>query len=510
MESRTLNATRNIVTGLLNKFASIVMPFIVRTVVIHTLGINYLGLDNLFSAILQVLNLSELGISSAIAYCMYRPIAERNTEKVEALYLYVKRAYQFIGMFILFAGIITTPCLKLFIKGKVPSGINIYFLYLVYIINSGISYCMFAYKSVLLNAYQRLDIGNSVLTISRMVTYILQLIILILTKNYYLFIIILPLGTIINNILLSHYVEKLFPDIRTKGKLDNETKRMVKHQILGVCINKLCLTSRNSLDSILISTYLGLSMTAIYNNYYYILNALVSIVLIVSSSIIPGIGNSIATENIEKNYKDFRKFNFLFMWLSVIFTSCLFVLYQPFMKVWMGEKYCLPSSSVLLFTIYFFSMMLGNIKAVYTEAAGLWWENKNRAIFEVILNVLLNIFLGKIFGINGIIIATVITIITVNFGLSSLVLFNSYFKYISSKEFFRDSVTYFVVMAIICSISFFTSSKVITSSLLMEIFIKLVLCIMISNCIFVLIYRNTLLYKESVIWIKEKVNIWKK
>lgn len=505
MESRSKNATRNIITGILNKFASIIMPFIVRTVIIRTLGMDYLGLDNLFAAILQVLNLSELGISSAIAFCMYRPIADGNNEKVEALYLYVKKAYKFVGGFILIAGLLVLPFLNYFIKGDAPTSINVYILYIIYIINSSLSYCLFAYKSVLLSAYQRLYIGNLVLTVSRMFTYILQLVVLCLFKDYYFYVIALPLGTLMNNIILSYYTDKVFPNIQTKGWLDDKSKAEVKHQLLGVCINKICLASRNSLDSIIVSTYLGLITTAIYNNYFYIINALVSIVLILSGSIIPGVGNSIATETVEKNYRDFRKFNFLFIWIVHVFTTCLFVLYQPFMRMWVGEDACLPLSSAALFSSYFFFMMLGNIKAAYTEAAGLWWENKNRAVLEVILNVALNIMLGKIWGVNGIIIATVITIAVINFGLSTTVLFKNYFKKISCKVFFIDSCGFFIVTIFTTTVAYFISEVISDLSPLLELSIKLVICLVVSNIIFIIVYFRTKVYNESIIWIKERI-----
>lgn len=180
---RSKNATRNIITGLFNKLISIVFPFIIRTFIIKKLGMEYSGLDNLFTSILQVLNLSELGFSSAVVYCMYKPLADNNVEEVNALYGFVKHAYTIVGFLVLGIGIILLPFLHLFISGDIPRDINIYMLYLIYLLNTVGSYFLFAYKNVLLYANQRIDITNRIYTFSRMVMYIVQLVLCIFQIN---------------------------------------------------------------------------------------------------------------------------------------------------------------------------------------------------------------------------------------------------------------------------------------------------------------------------------------
>ena len=268
MESRVKNAKRNIFSSVINKILSILMPFVIRTIIINELGIEYLGLDNLFVSILQILNLSEMGISSAIVYCLYKPISEGDNEKIYALYNFIRKAYHYIGLGILSVGLIIVPFLRYFIAGSIPEDVNLYVLYFIYLFNTVISYFLFAYKNALLNAYQRIDISTNILTISRMFMYILQIVLLIIFHNYYIYAIMLPLCTIVNNYITKYYTDKLFPDIVAKGNLENDTKDKLKKQIGGVFVTKICTVSRNSLDSIVISAYLGLSVTAIYGNYY--------------------------------------------------------------------------------------------------------------------------------------------------------------------------------------------------------------------------------------------------
>lgn len=503
---RTRNAERNIITGIANKVLSILMPFAVRTVMIRCLGMEYLGLDNLFTSILQVLNLSELGLSSAVVYCMYKPVACGDTDAVNAIYAFIRKAYHIIGVIVLVVGFSLVPFLNFFISGTAPVGLNIYVVYCAYVLNSALSFLLFSYKSVLLNANQRLDISHNILSVSRLIMYVCQILALIAVKNYYIYILFLPLSTAINNIITSHYVDKMFPEYKPKGKVPKDVLSDIKHQVAGLCVGKICIMSRNSFDSIVVSTFFGLTLTAIYNNYYYIMNAVVSVMTIFSGAMLPGVGNSIASDTVEKNYDDFRKFNFLFVWASGIAVTCLLCLYQPFMRIWVGNESMLPLSSAILFSVYFFSQMIGNIRATYAEAAGLWWQNRIRCICEAISNIILNVVLGMIFGVNGIIVATILTIVIINFGMSSKVLFDNYFKEVSIKGYLLSTAYYSLITLAACTACYFLTSLIPLSGIL-GLFLRLVICLIASNMIFVLCYHRLDIFSSSVNWV---LNICKK
>lgn len=503
---RTKNARRNIISGFTNKMVSIVMPFVIRTVLIKKLGMDYLGLDNLFVSILQILNLSELGVSSAVVYCMYGPIAEHDVKKVNAYYKLIKKIYLFIGIIILTLGLIIMPFLSYLIKGKIPSNINIYILFLIYLFNTVISYLLFAYKNVILNATQRVDVYNNIMTVSRMLMYVVQIMVLLLYSNYYVYIIFLPLSTIINNIITSRYVDNHYKEYYPSGELCEDEKKELKHQVIGLFIGKLCVVTRNSFDSIIVSTYFGLVVTAIYNNYYYIMNAVVSIMLIVSASIIPGIGNSVAIENMEKNYKDFMKFNFIFSWIVGCCTVLLACLYQPFMILWVGEKSMLSQRSAILFAVYFFVLMIGNIRAAYTEATGLWWENKERAILEAITNLILNIVLGRLFGVNGVIFATILTTLVINFIMSSQIIYKYYFKGKKMTEYFGYSLIWAVTTGVAIVICLWLTDLMKITGVLGILFYGII-GVVISCIVFWIIFHNTNQYIKSKKWIYMVLNI---
>lgn len=501
---RSKNAKRNIFVGIINKIVTILLPFIVRTVTIKSIGVEYLGLNSLFSSILQVLNLTELGFSGAIVYCMYRPIAEGDNKTLCALYNYFKKIYKLIGIIILIFGIILTPFIPYLINGSVPRNVNIYIVYWIFLLNTVITYWLYAYKSSIPNAMQRTDLVNSVSMITVALMYIGQIVVLLVLENYYLSIILMPISTILNNILLSYVVDRTFPNINCYGQISKEIKKEIKVKLTGLMINKICQISRNSFDSICVSAFLGLTVTAMYNNYYYIINALIGFTTIIIQSLTAGVGNSVILNSIEKNYADMRKMNFWYMWLGGFMTICLLCLYQPFMEIWMGNDYLFPYGVVVVFSIYFYSLKMGDVRGLYSDANGLWWENRFRAIAESIVNIVLNVFLGYFAGVYGIIVGTLISLLIINFGFGSKIVFKYYFKNGKMKEYFLDHFKYAFVTSIVALCTIFLCNSVFGNEWLILI-VRAIICLIVPNMLYFLIYRKTQIFSDASFWLLEKI-----
>lgn len=497
---RSKNAKRNIIFGMVNKVLLIILPFIARTIIIKILGSEYLGLNSLFSSILQVLNLSELGFSSAVVYSMYKPIAENDYRTICALLQFYRTVYRIIGSVVLIIGLILMPFLPHLISGTVPDEINIYYLYLLYLINTSLSYFLFAYKSSLLNAFQRNDIISNVQTLTQGVMYILQIAILFLTRNYYLFILMMPIFTLLYNLMNAQITKNLYPQYVCKGKVNHNILKDIRHQVAGLMVNKLCQTSRNSFDSIFISAFLGLTVTAMYGNYYYVLNAIIALLSVFNVGMLAGAGNSIVLDSREKNYADMKKINFIYMWLSGWCTICLACLYQPFMKLWVGENLMFSYPIVIMFCIYFYSLQMGVIRGLYSDAAGLWWENRFRAIIESIANLVLNFILVQLWGILGIIAATLISLLIVNFGFGSQIVFKYYFKNGKLLEYFLLHAKYAIVTLLICSISYFTTS-LIPEEGIMGFILKGLGCCILPNVLYFVFYCKTKEFAVSIPWL---------
>ena len=261
------NLTKGIASGIINKIVGLLLPFVSRTVLIYTLGLSYVGLNSLFSSVLQVLNFSELGLGSAIVYLLYKPLAENNTVQVNRILSFCKKCYKFIGLFITIVGLALLPFIKVLINGSVPDGINIYALYLINLINSAVGYYLFAYKQTLLIATQRVDIYNSCGVIVDVTLNILQVIALLVWHNFYIFSVVRVITTILNSVLCNYFSKKLYPQYFPEGDITSTEKAELKFKIGGMVFQKISNVILISADTIVISSFLNLEILGRYNLY---------------------------------------------------------------------------------------------------------------------------------------------------------------------------------------------------------------------------------------------------
>lgn len=488
-ESRTYNAFRNVRSGLINNFIILFTPFITRTIIIKILGSEYLGLNGLFTSILQVLNMAELGFSNAIVFSLYQPIAENDVNRVCAYLSLYKKVYTCIGAAIFTIGTIISPFLPYLINGSYPSNINLYIIYLLYLVNTSLSYFLFAYKSAILTAAQK---QSKIYEISTGLTFaklLFQIIVLIILKNYYFYLIGNLLYTIAYNLLIAIITQKEFPLFICKGKLDKSSMQQVIQEIKGLIIGKISFTSRNSFDNIVLSMFCGLTMVAIYSNYYYIFSSALGILLIIGQSITAGIGNCLATETADTNYVRFKKLNFYYNWIGSWFSVCLLCLYQPFMQLWLGKKFVAPDYVMLLFVIYFYITQISQLCSVYAAASGIWWEIRYAQIGEMIMNLCLNFILGWKFGITGILIATIITVFIFSFLMQAEIGFHCYFK-INAIEYFIIEAKWVLKTFFMAFCSYYLCN-VFNFKLLTEFIYCIIICTTIPNLlIFITSYIN--------------------
>lgn len=507
---KSKNAKRNLISGFINKMITLLLPFMIRTVIIKYMGEEFLGLNGLFTSILQVLNLSELGFSSAVTYSMYKPIAEDDKPAICALLNFYRKVYFIIGLLVLGAGMALMPFLRHLIKGDVPEGINIYILYFFYLISTVSSYLLFAYKISLLNGYQRQDIISNTLSITQMLMYVSQLAAICFTRNYYIYLAMMPVCTILNNVINCYKVNKLYPEFKCEGKIRDRELSSIKKQVPGLMINKLCYISRNSFDNIFITSFIGLKVSAIYGNYYYIMNAIVAVLLVVSNSVLAGVGNSQVTMSTDENYSTMKKMNFVYMWITGFCAISLLCIYQPFMKIWVGENLMFDFSTVVLFAVYFYALEMGVVRGVYSDAAGLWWENRYRAIIESIANLILNYTLVKKMGVNGIILATLISLVLINFCWGSQIVFKYYFK--DSKkmaEYYKFNAIFFAATAAIAALTVLICS-IIHINKWGDFGAKVLICIFVPNILYFAVFYKTEIYALSSKWILSKFGLERK
>lgn len=496
------NAKRNIISGFFNKSILLLMPFVERTIMRYVLGSLYLGLNSLFTSILSVLSLAEMGFSSAIIFNMYKPIAENDTATVNALLNLYKKVYRIIGCVVLGIGMLLMPFLPYLISGEYPSEVNIYVVYIVFLLNSSLSYFLYSYMNSLLSAHQREDIHNSINTGITIGMYLSKIVVIIVFCDYYFAILMMPIFTIIQNLIIAKTTKKVFPQYKCEGILSEEKVKPIKKLVIGTFISRACSVTRNSLDSICTSAFLGLTLTAVYNNYYMISHSVTMVLGIISTSLMGGIGNHVATKTADENFEELRKINFVYMIISgwaLIFLICLF---QPFMKIWMGEEMLLPDISVFLIGLYFYTLKLGDMLTMYSSTNGLWWHHRYRSLAETLANLVLNVVLGKLFGVNGIILATVISLFVFNFVWGAQITFRMYFKenrYV--KIYYFEHLKYAIINVSVLCVSYLICRTIMVSRNVFNLLIYAVICFVIPAILYYSILRNNACFK----YIKELI-----
>ena len=308
----------------------------------------------MFASVIDILSLAELGIGSAIVFHLYKEVAENNTKKIAAYINFYKKVYRIIGTIILTIGLLIIPILKYISKTDIPQDVDITVIYLLFLFNTVIPYFLFTYKTSILMAYQENYIINNINTLMKVLLNIFQAVFLLLGQHYYFYVILLLTFTTIENIATAIYSKIKHPNILASGNLSKAEQKEIFKKVKALFLYRIGGIVLASVDSIIISATLGLAILGKYNNYYFVISALFGFFQIFNQSILAGVGNSVATESIEKNKKDFDILNFSLGWVVCFCTICLLCLYQPFITLWIGEKYLFDIGVVILLSIYFY------------------------------------------------------------------------------------------------------------------------------------------------------------
>ena len=286
-------------------------------------------------------------------------------------------------------------------------------------------------------------------------------------------------------------ISKIYPQYTCKGKVSDKLIDDIRKRVIGLFVYKVCDVLRFSFDSIILSAFLGLTVLAKYNNYYYIMNAVAGTMAIVSNSITASIGNSIIKESQEKNYQDFNKIQMIYMWVAGFCTVSLFCLYQPFMNLWVGKKLMFDKFTMSFFCIYFFVNRWGDICYAYRQGAGLWWQDRIRPVVEAIANISLNILLVQRIGVIGVLLSTIIGLVFINMLWGSRVLFKHYFTDYKQLYYIKRIFLYTLVTFVACWVTdkmCMVMSKDAIGNI-SQIVMNICLCCCIPNVLFLIIYR---------------------
>ncbi len=490
---RTKNALRNLVVMIIAQSFNVIFVFVSRTIFIQLLPIEYLGISGLFANIFSVLSLSELGIGSTIIIHLYDPINKRDFDKVAQLMNFYALSYRIIGCVILIIGIILVPFVPILVKNSNIENLSL--IYLIFVVQSASSY-FFSYKQSLLIALQKEYINIINFQLFSLLKNVFQIIILISTNNFILYLLVSVLITILSNMSISLYVNKNFNMYLSKKKtlskmqiysLLKSVGSMSSHKIGNVVIN--------STDNIVISYFLGVFWVGLYSNYLLIVNIIAQFVRMVFSSTSASIGDYNASSDSVKIEKMFFNMMFMAMWLYGFTSICFLVLFQPFIRFWIGQKFMLDFSTlfVIVCNYFFYGVLL--IPNSFIEFAKLFDKTKIKPWLMVVTNLGFSIVLVNILGIKGVFIGTLISYLCIGLWIDALVLYRHYFKAparIFFVYFFNKLIVIIATGVIVYSIS------LLTNSLLIKFSISLIL----PNVFFYLFFRNDVEFREIILRVK--------
>ena len=490
---RTKNATRNMIFGTIQKVYSLAIPFLMRTLMIYFMGVQYLGLNSLFTSILQVLNLTELGVGSAMVFSMYGSIASDNTDRICKLMRLYKIYYRIIGLVIAVIGSILIPFIPMLINKNsletLPNDINIYLIYILNLSATVLTYWLFAYKNCLFQAHQRDDITKKVLLITNTIQYALQILAICLFRNYYIYCVVALFTQTLTNLSTAFLANKFYPKYKAVGKLPKEDIKSINHRIRDLFTSKIGNVAVNSADTIVISAFLGLTTLAIYQNYFYIITALTGLIQIILNACTAGIGNSLIVETREKNFKDFKTFAFILAWIVGFCTVCLLCLYQPFIIIWVGEELMLNFTAVIYFCIYFFVQEFNSLFILYKDSGGIWHKDRWRTLITALANLIMNLIIVQFWGVYGVLASTFLA--TMLIGMPWLLhnLFTTMFEKKYLKSFCKHLLYYSAITIIVSILTYLVCFFINITNTWILFIVRLVICLILPNLLFFIAYR---------------------
>ena len=491
---RTKKSIINAIVATLASAVGMVLGFITQKVFLECLGLEYSGANGLFTNIMSMLCIVELGIGSAIVYNLYKPIAENDKEKIISLMYFYRKCYRILAAIIFGLGMILLPFVPFFV-GENSIQESMYLLYFLALIDTVFSYLL-SYKRSILMANQENYLVNIVHMGYLVVMNLFEIGLLYMTKNYILYLVSRIIFRIAENLVITLIANKKYPYINAKHyeKISKDIQADIFTKVKGLFFHKIGAFVVGGTSYIVISTIRGLKDAGIYNNYYLIFNSISILLSQIFYSIVSSVGNLLVNEDEKKSYEVYEKLTLFNFWIYALCSVGLFAVLQPFITWWIGDKYLLPIYAVVWLAIYFYFQGMRKTINLFKEAAGIFYEDRRIPVLESIVNLVCAIICVHFFGIAGVFMAGVI---------SSLILFlYSYPKYVYTKlfkkkymDFIFEQLKLFIIMLVMLLTTYGFMYLITVDSSLLQFFINGVLTLIIVNLIFWFLFRKSEEYK---------------
>lgn len=406
-------ATRNIAFGYMGNVATGLLGFVLRTVFVAHLGKTLNGVNDLYTSILQVLSMAELGVGTALNYSLYAPVARKDYEKIKSYLLFYKKAYRIIGCVIAVIGIGISPFLPYLVKVSSDMVITVRDLtlyYFIFLFNTVSTYFV-AYKYSLVNAEQKNYIQTNVITVTKLITVLVQILVIVCSRNFYWYLLSAAAIELLQKLFASRYLDRLYPYLKENKvrKLSKEETGAVVSKTKALMLHKIGDVARLQTDNLIISALINVKVVGFVGNYNAVISFVSNFVNIIFNSVMSSFGNLIATESKEKQYHMFRIYRFLACWIYGFSAIGFYVLLSPLVLLWMGEESILGTAVIgwLLVDYYLKGdrIVLSNFKT----AAGIFEQDKYLPLVQGGVNLVLSVGLVPSMGLAGVYVGTVIS-----------------------------------------------------------------------------------------------------
>lgn len=487
--SRASKSIKNLTVGTTGHLLHYMVTFLARKIFVMTLAVEYLGLNGLFTNILSMLSLMELGIGGAISFSLYKPLAFEERDKIRALMQLYRKAYTTIGALVFIIGLLLIPLLPFLIGEEINSINNIKFIYSLFVLNSAASYFI-SYKRTILIADQKSYIDNIYHYGFQVFQAVGQMIVLLLTKNYILFLFMMLATTILENFIIGRRVHREYPFIKKERKqatLDASELSKIKKNVFALALHKIGTVVVNGTDNILIVKFVNLASAGLYSNYLMITSALGKILNIFYNSLTASVGNLIAEKGVTASRELFEQIQTATIWLFGFCSISLMLLFNPFITLWLGSEYVFAPSIVFVIALNFY--LTGMLKPVRTfySSMGLFWYDRYKPLFESGINLIASIILAQRFGLIGVLIGTTISSVTTICWFEPYVLFRFGFKAPVTK-YFIDYVLYGLLTLLIGYVSYRLANIVRVHNDFLTVVMVAFICLIVPNTLYIAIF----------------------
>jgi len=499
--NRTAKSIKNVTYNLINQVVSLVLVFATRTLFIKYIGETLLGVNAVLVDTLSVLSIADLGLRNAMIYSFYKPLVDNDTRKLAALVNFYSKIYLAIAGLITILGVAFTPFVHLLINADEPVN-NLEVYYLLSLAGIVVSYLCVS-RTSLLEADQKNYIVVRSTMVANTIKLILQIIAISLWSSYAVFLLLTVLCNLGINIFASSISKRDYPYIVNKELLEKEEKSSILRACFSAFINKVSYVLLNTTDSILISVIVGTIIVGYYSNYSLIELRMIAVFSAIFSAISPSIGNLIAMEKPDKRYKVFKVELLLVRMINIILIPCYVSLIENFIYLWVGETFLLSKTSLLAITINMFLIVTNLAVGSFYDATGLYIETKWVSLLCSVINIILSIVLGKLWGLTGIILATSISKIATSVWYEGVVLHRKYFD--------CSSIYYFIGMAknaaftLVCSLVLYYGMRLFPVESWIEWTVKAIICVAICGMLDFAIYRKQTEFNEIVERLRKRI-----